>query len=215
MRLPPIASTQTAADEGLRDRAMALLRADGRFDAVIAAHGPAGPFERGDVFDSCVRAVVFQQLHGKAAGTIFSRLRALLGVSEGRAVRPCDIVGRPEEELRGAGLSRTKAAWIKECAVRWHEGEFSQDVLEGMGDEEVQEKLMSLKGFGEWSAQMVMIGSLQRKDVLPLGDMSMVKGAGMLFGKTRMSKLQVEEAFESLRPFRSYACWYTWKLVDT
>lgn len=196
--------------------AMAALRADGRFDAVIARFGSAGPFTRRDVFDSCVRAVVFQQLHGGAARAIMARVRDAAGrggVGDDGPLLPCDLVATSEAALRAAGLSRQKAGYVAAAAARWHAGEFSETALERMDDEGVVAELTRLKGYGEWSAQVVMLRALQRVDVMPLGDYALMKGAGMLLGG-KPSRERVRAAFESLRPYRAYAAFYLWKLAD-
>jgi DNA-3-methyladenine glycosylase II len=221
MRSPPPSAAEAgsgaaggaSATAAVDARAMAVLRADGRFDALIERHGPAGPFARRDVFDGCVRAVVFQQLHGGAAREILARLRAAVGAEGGAPLRPCDLVHRSVDDLRAAGLSRPKAGYVLGCAQRWHAGEFTQEGMERMDDASVKAALMSVKGYGEWSAEVVMLGSLRRTDVLPLGDYALIKGAGRLLGRAA-TKAQVAAAFANCQPFRSYVAFYLWKLAD-
>lgn len=196
------------------DAAMAALRADGRFDDLIERFGPAGPFPKRDAFDACIRAVVYQQLHGNAARAILARLREKVEKESGASLLPCDFVPFGVDELRTVGLSRQKATYVLGCAKRWHDGEFTHAALDVMDDEQVVETLMRLKGYGQWSAQVVMLSALQRVDVMPLDDFALMKGAGIFLGGKKPSKAKVEAEFEGLRPYRSYASFYLWKLAD-
>jgi DNA-3-methyladenine glycosylase II len=194
--------------------AMAALRADGRFDKLIERFGEAGPFPRRDAFDACIRAVVYQQLHGNAARAILARLREKVGAQGNACLVPCDIVHVSVDELRTVGLSRPKATYILECAKRWHGGEFTHSALEAMDDDQVVAALTSMKGYGQWSAQVVMLSALQRTDVMPLGDFALLKGAAVFLGG-KPSREKVEVAFKSLSPYRSYASFYLWKLANS
>jgi DNA-3-methyladenine glycosylase II len=186
-----------------------------------------GPAE----FHSLAEAIVYQQLNGKAAETIFKRFAALAG----EPLMPEGILKLSDEQMRGAGLSKQKSAYLKDLAARTASGELDFARLPEMPDEEVIEHLTRVKGIGVWTAQMFLMFSLRRENVLPTGDfgvrMAMYKhyldvqrakivkkSAGGKKGRKRKIKLPTPEQMEKIakcwEPYRSVACWYLWKSLD-
>jgi DNA-3-methyladenine glycosylase II len=194
-----------------------LSAADARLAALIARVGPCRLPERvsdHDPFESLVTAIASQQLSSKAAATIFGRVRALGVDGEGR-LSPAVLLARPEADLRGAGLSGAKARYVRDLAERVHGGTLALGALREQSDEEVIATLTSVKGVGRWTAEMFLMFSLGRHDVLPVDDLGIQKGFVKLFAlrkepdKDRMAKLA-----KPFRPYRSIFCWYLWRLGD-
>jgi DNA-3-methyladenine glycosylase II len=143
-----------------------LKKADPVMRAIIERVGPCrmqfGPAE----FHSLAEAIVYQQLNGKAAETIFARFAALVG----EPLTPEGILKLSDEKMRGAGLSRAKSAYLKDLAAKTAAGLVDFARLPGLPDAEVVEHLTQVKGIGAWTAQMFLIFSLKRENVLPTGD---------------------------------------------
>ncbi len=168
---------------------------------------------RGSYFEALAEAIVYQQLNGKAAETIFNRFRALYG--PGAFPAPERIVKTPDMKLRKVGLSRQKLSYLKDLAGKVASGEVRLDTLESLPDDGVVETLTRVKGIGKWTAEMFLMFRLGRPDVLPTGDygfQTAVKKAYGLKDLPRPAKLQ--ELGEAWRPHRSVATWYFWRSLD-
>jgi len=171
--------------------------------------------KRGDsVFAALAEAIVYQQLHGKAAATIFGRLRRLY--PEGAFPLPMDVLNTPEDQLRGAGLSRSKMLSLLDLADHIHRGllpEMSQ--LASMGDQEVIDVLTQVRGIGPWTAEMFLIFDLGRLDILPVTDYGVRKGFALTYRKRELpSPKTLLHQGERWKPYRSLASWYLWRAVD-
>lgn len=168
--------------------------------------------DQGSHFDAIARAIVFQQLSGKAAGTIHGRFEGLYG---GRSPLPHELVATADDHLRGVGLSRGKTAYLKDLAVRVVSGELPVETLHGLSDVEVIEALTRVKGIGHWTAQMFLMFRLGRLDVLPDLDLGIQKGIQRAYG---LRKLPLPERVKKIgakwAPFRTIASWYLWRLLD-
>ncbi len=164
-------------------------------------------------FQSLLRAIVYQQLSGRAAGTIHRRL---LDLFPGEHPDPEEILASPTETLRGCGLSRAKAAAAHDLAARTLDGTVpGLDALGAMGDAEVIERLTAVRGVGPWTAEMLLIFQLGRPDVLPVTDLGVRKGAARLWGLSALpTPTELREAGEVWRPYRSVAAWYLWRAAD-
>src|SRR5690242_11971760 len=143
-----------------------LKRADPKLAAVIERVGPCRfePRAEGTHFEAVARAIVFQQLSGKAAGTIHKRFHAIYG---DRAPEPRELLTTTDDDLRAAGLSRQKIGYLRDLAHRVHIAEVPLERIESLGDEEVIAALTRVKGVGRWTAQMFLMFRLGRPDVLP------------------------------------------------
>lgn len=164
-------------------------------------------------FQSLLRAIVYQQLSGKAAGTIHGRL---LDLFPGEHPDPEEILDTPVEDLRGCGLSRAKAAAAHDLAARTLDGTVPDlDTLHTMTDAEVVARLTAVRGVGPWTVEMLLIFQLGRPDVLPLTDLGVRKGAARLYVLDDLPKpKELLAAGEAWRPYRSVASWYLWRAAD-
>lgn len=173
----------------------------------------AGPFrlrprDPDGHFGALVRAIVFQQLAGKAAAAIHGRFRALVD----GPLTPEAVLALPEEAMRGAGLSAAKTASIRDLAAKVADGTV---ILGGrVGDEEIVERLTTVRGIGRWTAEMYLLFELRRLDVWPVGDLGVRMGYGLAWGHDPMpTPKQLEALGDPFRPYRSVAAWYCWQAV--
>ena len=191
------------------NHAKAHLRAsDPILAAVIDAHEEPPLRSKGRVFETLVHAIVGQQISAKAASAVWGRLVALL-----KAVTPEQISRQPVAALRGVGLSGRKVEYIKGLAdnARWLD---TLDWTE-LDDDAVRKKLVSLRGVGPWTAEMVLIFTLLRPDVLPLGDIGVIRAVEQLYaGGASLTKDKVAEIAASWAPYRTVGVWYLWRHID-
>lgn len=207
MTATPTLAPAEAFEQGRRY----LQRRDPRLAEVIRRTGRLRPdFGRRDPFQSLVRAVVSQQLSTKAADTIHGRVVALLP-----RVSPDALLSAPTAELRAAGLSGQKIAYLRDLAEHVSDGRLDLHGLSRLSDDEVIEAIVAVKGFGRWTAQMFLMFSLHRPDVLPTGDLGIVKGMQQLLGmKRRPAVRTMERTARPWQPYRSIACWYLWRTLE-
>jgi len=161
------------------------------------------------------RAIVYQQLHMKAASTILGRVLALYAPKQFPA--PENLLATPETELRAAGLSRNKTAAVRDLSVKVLDGTVpSVRRLSGMDDETIIEQLVAVRGIGRWTAEMFLISLLGRPDVMPVDDLGVRKGFGLVFGGEPVPPPGVIlERAEAWRPYRTVATWYLWQAADS
>jgi DNA-3-methyladenine glycosylase II len=209
-----IRRSMTGFDENGRARARrTLMRRDPILADVIRRIGPCSMEHRGDPYRMLLRSVIYQQLAGAAARTIDGRLRAPW---RGRYPRPEVLLAAPDAQLRAAGLSRQKVAAVRAVAQAFAAGDVSNRRLRAMDDEAVVAAVTQIHGIGEWTAHMLLMFSLERPDVLPVGDYGIRKGAMQLYRLRELPKPRDLEALaEPWRPYRSIASWYLWRVVDT
>ncbi len=183
-------------------------------------------------FHSLAEAIVYQQLNGKAAETIFKRFAALAG----EPLTPEGILKLSDQEMRGAGLSKQKSRYLKDLAAKTAAGILDFARLTELPDQEVIAHLTQVKGIGEWTAQMFLMFALKRENVLPTGDFGVRMAMHKHYldkrrsktkqmpgsekkGRKRKIKLptprQMEKIAKCWEPYRSVACWYLWKSLDT
>jgi methylated-DNA-[protein]-cysteine S-methyltransferase len=193
-----------------------LRAGDPALARVIDAVGPLGLRRKptGTLFGALAEAIVYQQLTGKAAATIFARLRALFDARE--APTPEQILRASDERLRGAGLSRGKLLALRDLARKVADEELPPlAALAGMDDEAIVECLTSVRGIGRWTVEMLLIFRLGRPDVLPLDDLGIRKGFAATLGKGALPTAQALEARGARwRPYRSVASWYLWRAAE-
>jgi DNA-3-methyladenine glycosylase II len=186
-----------------------------RFAVVVAKHEPyPTAFERQrDPYRALVRAVVFQQLSGKAAATIHGRVLALF--AEKDHPDPEDIIGASDEMLRGAGLSRQKIAALRDISQKRLEGVIPEArALSKLSDDEIIERLTAARGVGRWTVEMYLMFTLGRPDVLPVDDLGVRKGAEKLYARSFTPK-ELAAFGERWTPHRSAAAWHLWRIADT
>ncbi len=193
-----------------------LTQADPRLAEIIDEVGPIridlDPNET--VFESLATSIVYQQLHGKAAAAILERFKTLLGNSP--FPTPEQVLSQPEESLRSTGLSRNKILSMKDLSQKILDGTLPQrSDAEKLSDAALLEVLVQVRGIGPWTAQMFLIFTLGRTDVLPIGDFGVRRGFAAVFGKKKMpSPEQLQAAAEKWRPYRSAASWYLWQALE-
>lgn len=187
------------------------MRADPRLAAIIRRTGAQRPdFGRRDPFASLFGAVISQQLSTKAAATIRGRVVALMPKVNAEA-----FLDVPITDLRAAGLSGQKIAYLRDLSERVADGRLNLRALSRMADEEIINTIVEVKGFGVWTAQMFLMFSLHRPDVLPTGDLGIVKGMQIVLGtRQRPSIRTMERAARAWQPYRSIACWYLWRALE-
>jgi len=188
-----------------------LKKCDPILRAIIEQVGPCrmefGPPE----FHSLAEAIVYQQLNGKAAVTIFKRFAALAG----EPLTPEGILKLSDEQLRTVGLSKQKSAYVKDLAAKTAAGLIDFSQLLEMPDEEVIKHLTQVKGVGVWTAQMFLMFTLRRPDVLPTGDYGVQAAIKKHYKKRQMPKPHImEKIARPWVPYRSIACWYLWRSLD-
>lgn len=164
-------------------------------------------------FESLARNIIYQQLHGNAAAAIHERVRNLYG--KGR-LKPQDIINTPDEPLRAAGLSAAKTVAIKDLAAKTLDGTVPTLArLRRMDDEEIIERLTTVRGIGRWTVEMLLIFRLGRPDVLPVDDFAVRKGFMLLYGlKEQPKPKELLKYGERWRPYRSVASWYMWRVSE-
>ena len=194
----------------------ALSARDPVLGALIAKVGAFGLTRAAatSTYESLARAVVYQQLTGKAAATIFARVAAL-GGSEA-CPEPTALLALPDAALRGAGLSAAKVAALRDLAAKTLAGEVpSLAEMAAMDDEEIITRLTAVRGIGRWSAEMLLMFTLGRPDVLPVGDYGVRNGVRFAYGLRELpSPEAVARRGARWKPWRTIASWYLWRAVD-
>ncbi len=200
-------------DDATRARARrVLLRRDPVLAGVIRREGPCGLRASGDPYRALLQSIVYQQLAGSAALAIDRRVRAPY---RGRYPKPEVLLAASDGQLREAGLSRQKIAAMRAVAAAFADGTLSNRRLRRMPDDEVLDAVTQVKGIGEWTAHMLLMFSLGRPDVLPVGDYGVRKSAMQLYELPELPKrAELEALAESWRPYRSVAAWYLWRVID-
>lgn len=195
------------------DAAHKHLKKDKRMREVIRKHTLEKNTRPTDPFQSLLRAIVFQQLSGKAATTILNRFIALFPKS--KFPTPEKVLKMPDAKLRSVGLSNAKTNYVKDLAKRFLDGTIVPKKFPKMTDEEIREHLIVVKGIGRWSADMFLMFTLYRPDVLPTGDLAIQKSFQKLFGlKKAPDAAKMENLARSWAPYRTVASYYLWRIAD-
>jgi DNA-3-methyladenine glycosylase II len=165
----------------------------------------------GGPFAALAEAIIYQQLAGAAAATIHRRFCALAGR---KRPRPADVARLQDTELRGAGLSRPKIAYLRDLVAQVEAG-LPLGRLSRLTDDEVVETLTAVKGIGRWTAEMFLMFRLGRRDVLPVGDLGIRKAMQRAWRKRTLPGPEwMQKTAEPWRPYRSVACWYLWRSLE-
>ncbi|MEK7613745.1 MAG: DNA-3-methyladenine glycosylase [Patescibacteria group bacterium] len=197
-------------------KALYQLKKDSHLKGLIARF-PEPDFDGGQkgltAFQALLRAIVFQQLSGKAARTILDRF--LEQFPKGRFPSPEEVKKLPESAFRSAGISSQKTSYLKDLAEKFLDGTVVPKHFSKMTDEEIHEHVVAVKGVGPWTADMFLMFTLGRPDVLPTGDLGIQKAMQKLFKlKTLPTPEKMRSLAEEWRPYRTVACWYLWRLSD-
>ena len=189
------------------DDAVAHLSRDPLIGSIVKKFDGEGLSGRGELFQTLVRSIVGQQISVKAADAVHGRLEEISG---GEVTR--DALGAlTVDALQSCGLSRQKSQYI--LGISNDETPLLPEGFEELDDESLIRHLVKFKGVGPWTAEMMLIFSLMRPDILSLGDLGVVKGIRMLAPHAN-SKSEMLEVAEAWRPYRSAACWFLWRSLD-
>ncbi len=189
---------------------------DPRFAELIARSRKydVGPRLVVSPFDSLAESIAYQQLSGKAAATIFGRVRALY--PRRKRLDPAEVLATADQMLRAAGLSGSKTAALKDLATKTLAGIVPTGrALVKMSDEEIIERLTAVRGIGRWTVEMLLIFDLGRPDVWPVDDYGVRKGFAKTFARRKLpTPKQLRKIGKKWRPYRSVAAWYFWRALD-
>jgi DNA-3-methyladenine glycosylase II len=202
----------TSADYA-RARRM-LARRDPIMGDLMRQHGGCGlaGVQHADPFTALAHAIISQQLSTKAAATIAGRFDALCGPA---GPTPGAVEAVSDPQLRAAGLSGQKIGYLRDLCLRIRTGALRLDTIEALPDAGVIEALTQVKGIGRWTAEMFLIFRLHRPDVLPVGDLGILKAVQRVYGLRKVpTPDRLTRIGESWRPYRSIACWYLWASLD-
>lgn len=165
--------------------------------------------QTGDLLDCLCRAIIYQQLSGKAAAAIHHRFLQLY-----TNLNKTDILNTPDDTLRSVGISRPKIAYLKDLAQRFEKLP-TLDELQAMDDETIIKTLTVVKGIGRWTVQMLLMFRLHRWDVLPLDDLGIRNAIRQLYGLPELpNKKTIEQIGQPWQPYRTVACWYLWQSLN-
>ncbi len=194
---------------------LAALMKDKRFAPLIKKHGlPEIDRYHGkiDIFHALLRSIVYQQLSGKAAATILARVVALF--PDGKPT-PETLLKIRTPRLRKAGLSAQKVGYVRDLAKKCIDGTIDQKLFPKMTSAEIIEHVTAVKGIGEWTAHMLLIFSLNRPDILPVGDLGIRKGFQIVYGLNELPDAKkMEKLAKDWRAHASVASWYLWRVAD-
>jgi DNA-3-methyladenine glycosylase II len=179
--------------------------------AIIDRVGPIQPAFADPTFESLVRAIVYQQLNGKAARTIHDRFIEIAGGK----ISPESVLALSEEQMRKCGLSRQKLRYIRDLAAKTLAREIIFERLPEMTDEDVIEHLTKVKGIGIWSAQMFLMFALRRPNVLPTGDYGIRAAIQKAYRKRKLPEPdEMRKIAKKWEPYRTLACYYLWRSLE-
>jgi DNA-3-methyladenine glycosylase II len=204
---PPIPGDNGAA-------ARKLAASDPVLAGVIQRVGPCPltPAADVDLFQALLRAIIYQQLHGKAAAAIHGRVVGLMP-----EVNAAALQALPDTALRAAGLSANKLLAVRDLAWRTVDGTVpASSTVADLADDELIERLTKVRGIGQWTVQMLMIFYLGRPDIMPTGDFGIRKAFSLLYRHGRPVKPEaILRHARRWRPHRSIASWYLWRSLDS
>lgn len=192
----------------------ALMRRDPVLAQVIRKYKGRSPLDTPvvDPFSALVRTITAQQISTKAAATIHGRLVALMPDT---IATPDALVTLTDDQLRQAGLSRQKSAYLRDLGAKVTSGELPIHSLHELTDEEVIQAIVKVKGLGRWSAEMFLMFRLRRPDVLPVDDLGIVTAIQRLYRLRKKPKAdRLRKIAEPWRPYRTVACWYLWRSLE-
>ena len=190
-------------------KAINFLKHDPKLAKIIKQVGPYNVRISRNRYQSLVEAIVTQQLAGSAAKSIIRRFRNLY---DSNFPKPVDVINTHPAKLHATGLSRMKVSYIKELSIKIENKEINLRTISKLKDDEVIDILTKVKGIGRWTAEMFLIFSLGRQDVLPVEDLGLKKGIQLMFSLNELPDIkQIEKIAIKWRPYRTVATWYLWK----
>ena len=190
-------------------KAIKFLKKDPKFAVIIKEVGDYNVKITRNRYQSLIEAIVTQQLSGSAANSIMKKFRKLY---QSKFPKPIDVAKTTDSKLRSTGLSRMKISYVKGLSKKIESGELNMQKISKLSDDEIISKLTEVRGVGRWTAEMFLIFSLGRLDVLPVGDLGLRKGVQLMFSLKELPKAeQIEQLAQKWRPYRTVATWYLWK----
>jgi DNA-3-methyladenine glycosylase II len=192
-----------------------LAKRDRVMKKLIPKFGEARLKSRGDAFTTLARSIIGQQISVKAAQSVWTKFSALVAPAEMFAITPAAVLALDTPTLRTAGLSARKAEYLADLARHFQQGQVHEADWQTMGDEDIIDELVAIRGIGRWTAEMFLIFHLMRPNVLPLDDLGLLKGiSSSYFSGEPVSRAEARELGEGWAPFRSVATWYIWRSLD-
>ena len=189
-----------------------LMKADAVMRGIIKRVGPLEIEARGEPYEALLRSILYQQLAGAAAAAIERRFLALFG---GGIPEPGALAAASDEALRGAGLSRQKASYLRSIAEHFESGELSNRKIRASSDDDVIAEVTRIKGIGRWTADMLLMFCLGRGDVLPVGDLGVRNSMRAAYSLDDPPDAEtMTRIAEPWRPYRSAGTWYLWRRGD-
>jgi DNA-3-methyladenine glycosylase II len=193
-------------------KAVKFLKKDPKFAKIIMQVGDYNVKITKNHYQSLVEAIISQQLSGSAANSIIKKFRKLY---KSKFPKPRDVIKTSDSKLRTTGLSKMKIVYIKELSKKIESKELNMRKISTQSDEQVIEVLTDVKGIGRWTAEMFLIFSLGRLNILPVGDLGLKKGIQLMYSLKKLpEKEQIEQLAESWKPYRTVATWYLWKSLQ-
>ncbi len=188
-----------------------LKKSDPVMRAIIESVGPC-QMEYGDpTFHSLAESIIYQQLNGKAAETIFKRFTDAAGTP----LTPEGILKLTEQQMRAVGLSKQKSSYLRDLAQKTQSGSLNFEKLADMTEADIIAHLTQVKGIGVWTAHMFLMFTMRRPDVLPTGDYGIQVAMKKHYRKRKLPKPKdMEKIAKAWSPYRSVACWYLWRSLD-
>jgi DNA-3-methyladenine glycosylase II len=195
----------------MRRAILHLKKSDPVLRAIIEKVGPFRMEYGKPTFHALAESILYQQLNGKAAATIFKRFTD----AAGDPLTPEGILALTDAQMRTVGLSKQKTAYLRDLAAKTRAGLLEFEKLSTLPDMEVIEHLTQVKGIGVWTAHMFLMFTLRRPDVLPTGDYGVQVAIKKYYRKRKLPKPKdMEKIAKSWAPYRSIACWYLWRSLD-
>lgn len=163
-------------------------------------------------YQSLVEAIIAQQLSGSATKSILKKFKKLF---KSKFPKPVEVIKTPDSKIRSTGLSKMKIMYIKDLSKKIQSKKLNMKIISTKSDEYIVEHLTDVKGIGRWTAEMFLIFSLGRLDVLPVGDLGLKKGIQLMYSlKELPNEKEIERIAESWKPYRTVATWYLWKSLQ-
>jgi DNA-3-methyladenine glycosylase II len=192
------------------DATRALSECDPVLAALIVRHRAFEVGSRGDAFQTLARAIVGQQISVKAAQSVWARFLEAVD-----AMTPAAVVSVKPDRLRSAGLSARKAEYLQDLARRFHDGAIDPTHWPELPDEAIIEQLIEVRGIGRWTAEMFLIFSLARPDILPLADLGLQRALSVNYNRGRpLGERRLRSITRPWAPWRSVATWYMWRSLE-
>ena len=190
-----------------------LLNRDEKMRALISKYGIPDLKPGKDYFLSLLRSIVFQQVSGKAANTIFKRFIKL--IPKNSKITPKEVLKLDKNDIRNTGIPLQRTNYIINLAEYFEKNSLQKKDFDVMTDQEVRDELLQIKGIGPWTVDMFLIFTLNRMDVLPHTDLGIKKAFKIMFNLDDLpSKNEMETYSKIWKPYRTLACWYLWRLDE-